>query len=181
VKCRGPRLVHVDDCRTTSQVAAQVTGANAAETEVESEKRKLLVQSSSAEIPQLLPEICDDNREEYDIEKAQPPLAQSQSGVSRQRRSILFGKSPGHVVLSQKEIGRDEEIVGAECHVDASKKLNAILQERSASSALVILNLPDLGNHEAIPYMSYVDTLIHNLDRVVLVHSAGNEVFKIDD
>ncbi|KAF4654306.1 hypothetical protein FOL47_010039 [Perkinsus chesapeaki] len=60
-------------------------------------------------------------------------------------------------------------------------RMNAIIAERSKDSALVMMNMPDIWSTESekdcASYMAYCDCLTKSLDRVLLLHSTGLEVF----
>lgn len=61
--------------------------------------------------------------------------------------------------------------------------LNAKIRENSDDSALIILNLPDpdaLAKERPERYMRYVEMLTKNLDRVLLIHGSGREVWTGD-
>uniref|UniRef100_A0A0R3S4F9 SLC12 domain-containing protein n=1 Tax=Elaeophora elaphi TaxID=1147741 RepID=A0A0R3S4F9_9BILA len=69
-----------------------------------------------------------------------------------------------------------EERVIREVH--SAVRLNGKIFEKSSTSALVILNLPEPPRKEsALPnYMEYLNVLTHNLRRVLLVRGSGSEV-----
>ncbi|KAF4691434.1 hypothetical protein FOZ60_015431 [Perkinsus olseni] len=60
-------------------------------------------------------------------------------------------------------------------------RMNSIIAERSKDSALVMMNMPDIWSTETekdcASYMAYCDCLTKSLDRVLLLHSTGMEVF----
>lgn len=57
-------------------------------------------------------------------------------------------------------------------------QLNKRIYEKSATSALVVLNLPEPPRKESAlnNYMEYLNVLTRNLRRVLLVRGSGSEV-----
>eukprot|EP00927_Polykrikos_kofoidii_P035907 TRINITY_DN3039_c0_g1_i3.p1 TRINITY_DN3039_c0_g1~~TRINITY_DN3039_c0_g1_i3.p1 ORF type:complete len:1083 (-),score=175.78 TRINITY_DN3039_c0_g1_i3:36-3284(-) len=62
----------------------------------------------------------------------------------------------------------------------AFRRLNDIILSRSKRAQLVVMNLPDQwgsGDSEVRTYVNYIEMLTSGIERVMFVHSAGNEVF----
>lgn len=60
------------------------------------------------------------------------------------------------------------------------RKLNRILQERSAQSDLVLVSLPEPAvvdsEEDCQEYFSYLEEISRNLDRLIFIHGSGTEV-----
>ena len=62
------------------------------------------------------------------------------------------------------------------------ERLNQVILSRSRDSSLVLMNLPDIWGSEpddCASYLAFCECLVKGLDKVVFVHSAGNEVVRI--
>jgi len=62
------------------------------------------------------------------------------------------------------------------------ERLNQVILSRSKDSALVMLNMPDIWGtspDDCASYLAFCECLVKGLDRVIFVHSSGNEVVQI--
>jgi len=62
------------------------------------------------------------------------------------------------------------------------RALNRIIMKKSKRAELIVLNLPEIWSceqKEAARYMEGCDLLTAGLDRVLLIHSSGHEIFDI--
>ncbi|OZC07729.1 amino acid permease [Onchocerca flexuosa] len=93
-----------------------------------------------------------------------------ESEVSNINRKGLINSS------SQQEGHLPEERVIREVH--SAVRLNGKVFEKSSTSALVVLNLPEPPKKESAlsNYMEYLNVLTHNLRRVLLIRGSGSEV-----
>ncbi len=55
-------------------------------------------------------------------------------------------------------------------------ELNAVIRQRSSAASLIVLNLPDPRPREAENYLTYMDLLTANLNRVLFVNGTGQEI-----
>ena len=61
-------------------------------------------------------------------------------------------------------------------------RLNQVILSRSKDSSLVLLNMPDIWGtspDDCASYLAFCECLVKGLDRVIYVHSSGNEVVQI--
>ena len=62
------------------------------------------------------------------------------------------------------------------------ERLNQVILSRSKDSSLVMLNMPDIWGtspDDCASFLAFCECLVKGLDRVIFVHSSGNEVVQI--
>ena len=112
------------------------------------------------------------------------PGAKSSRGTE-QAPVVGMADSSGTDAVGDKELTARTPTSSVQQHHDilAFRRLNMIIQARSRRAELVIMNLPDIWDHEdpaeCEHYVQCCESLVSGLDRVLFVHSSGYEIFNI--
>jgi len=78
--------------------------------------------------------------------------------------------------------GIPQKVSGLSATPESFDRLNKVILAKSASSELVLMNLPGiwgLTEDDCLSYVAYCDRLTKGLDNVVFAHSAGHEIFSL--
>eukprot|EP00397_Hematodinium_sp_SG-2012_P004422 GEMP01004434.1.p1 GENE.GEMP01004434.1~~GEMP01004434.1.p1 ORF type:complete len:740 (+),score=83.74 GEMP01004434.1:1706-3925(+) len=117
------------------------------------------------------------------------PSKSVESGLSRTVSGDKLNRKSAPVELALARES-DQPSASPECwdntheqaRFESFRTLNGIIISRSKRAELVVLNLPEMWSRdepEAEKYMACCDILTEGLDRVLLIHSSGHEIFDI--
>jgi amino acid transporter len=122
--------------------------------------------------------VVDDGRFAHDSEDGSDEGEESDDDTS-QHGSLLYPGSPGGNPAAPEDIPEPMRRTWESFSQSYSpKKLNDIIVEQSREAQLVLINLPDhYKGIEPHRYMEYCEELCEGLDRVLLVHGTGKELW----
>jgi len=134
-------------------------------------RKDTITQENERDLLETLNDRCLLRRQELDAERLQVESCESDEEECESTLGELISPSP----LADASTG--DSLSG-----NVFERLNQVILSRSRDSSLVLMNLPDVWGTEpddCASYLAFCECLVKGLDKVVFVHSSGNEVVRI--